>query len=396
MYDRLSEVIGRDNLFFDISNIEPGEDFVLRIREFVGNCDVLIVVIGPNWAAVQDASGKRRLDNPLDLVRIEVAAALQRNIRVIPILVDGALMPAEHQLPADLAALARRNAHDVSFAHFHTDLDSFIRVLQRILAGPSGVPLADTSGASKAEVRATTPVATQLPFTVSLTTVGNIATPLIGKGARLPAEASEVFSTAEDNQNSVEISLCLGERPLASDNVSIGKFHLVGIPPAKRGVPQITVTATVDTALILTVSAEDQVSKRKQVLDAVDLTRIEVPPDNGEKGAASIKAAESKRDSPVNLGADAPSEEKAPGGFGEFFRELFGTALDVNLKVTLTRAESVSGVEREFTLPNSRRVTVRIPANIQSGQRLRLRGEGNARQNGEPGDVYITVNVTDP
>ena len=69
LYDRLAEVIGRDNLFFDVSNIEPGEDFVSRIREIVGRCDVLLAVIGPNWATVQDGSGRPRLHNGRDLVR---------------------------------------------------------------------------------------------------------------------------------------------------------------------------------------------------------------------------------------------------------------------------------------------------------------------------------------
>ena len=61
LYDRLAEVIGREHLFFDVSDIEPGEDFVQRIREIVGACDVLIALIGPTWSAVQDGSGKPRL-----------------------------------------------------------------------------------------------------------------------------------------------------------------------------------------------------------------------------------------------------------------------------------------------------------------------------------------------
>ena len=91
LYDRLAEVIGREHLFFDVSDIEPGEDFVQRIREIVGVCDVLIAVIGPTWSAVQDGSGKPRLMNPRDLVRIEIASALQRNIRVIPILIPAGI-----------------------------------------------------------------------------------------------------------------------------------------------------------------------------------------------------------------------------------------------------------------------------------------------------------------
>src|SRR6185295_13825824 len=176
LYDRLSEVLGRDNLFFDISNIEPGEDFVARIGEIVGSCDVLLAVIGPGWVDVRDRAGRRRLENARDLVRTEIHAALQRNIRVIPLLVDGASMPEESEVPEDLAPLLRRNAHDVSFAKFHTDLDSFIRVLQRILAvpEPASRTVSPTPPPSVA-ARTAEPVATTLPFSISLETAGGVA-----------------------------------------------------------------------------------------------------------------------------------------------------------------------------------------------------------------------------
>jgi hypothetical protein len=391
LYDRLAELIGRDNLFFDVSNIEPGEDFVSRIREIVGSCDVLLAVIGPNWSTIQDGSGKPRLHNARDLVRIELAAALQRNIRVIPILVDGAAMPEEDQLPADLAILARRNAHDVSFAHFHTDLDSFVRVLQRILAGPGGATLnATPPEPPKADAKTAAPVVARLPFTISLTTVGDVATPLIGKGADLPAQASETFSTAADNQNSVEVNLCLGERPSSRDNVPIGKFVLAGIPPAARGIPQITITAIVDTALILTVTAEDAASKHKQVLDAVDLTRVDVPPEMLKESALPFQAAKSMRDSPVNL-----SEEASGSAFADIFQSFFGAlpGIDINLSMTLSAAEASAGGQHVFELPNGRQITARFPSGIRDGQKIRLKGQGTARKGGAPGDVYIEVRV---
>jgi hypothetical protein len=205
LYDRLAEVFGRRDLFLDVSDIEPGEDFVTRITNIVGGCDVLIAVIGPTWATMRDGAGRRRLDNPLDLVRLEIAAALARNVRVIPMLVDGAVMPEAEELPADLAPLARRNAHEVSFNRFHTDLDSFLRVLQRILGGSGAAPSVASNAAetrpaafsSRLEPRA--PAATAMPFTLVLETLGGVATPLISKGTPLPAEATELFSTAEDN-----------------------------------------------------------------------------------------------------------------------------------------------------------------------------------------------------
>lgn len=383
LYDRLAEVIGRDNIFFDVSNIEPGEDFVQRISEIVGGCDVLLVIIGPNWLSVQGGSGKRRLDNSRDLVRIEIGAALQRNIRVIPILVDGAVMPEEDQLPKELASLARRNAHDVSFAHFHTDLDSFIRVLQRILAGPSGTPHSISQPEQpRPEARTPQAVATELPFTISLTTLGGVATPLIRKGGHLPAEASEIFSTAEDNQTSVEVSLFLGERASASENIPVGKFHLRGIPPAPRGVPQIKIKAIVDTSLILTVTAEDEVVGIKEVLDAVDLTRIHVPPEALKDGAEAPKTQESARDSRTS--------------FSDYFSQLFGFSgekPDLEADLTLSESEAASGGEWTIKLSDGKQVRVKIPAGIKDGQRLRLRGLGKRVRGGQPGDLFLLIRV---
>ena len=93
LYDRLAAHFGDDQVFIDIDQIEPGDDFVEAINRKVGACEIAIVLIGPSWLRVTDASGKRRLDDNDDLVRMEIVAALQRNIRVIPVLVGEAHMP---------------------------------------------------------------------------------------------------------------------------------------------------------------------------------------------------------------------------------------------------------------------------------------------------------------
>ena len=99
----------------DVEGIEPGVDFVDALERAVGSCEVLIVIIGRDWL-VADASGKRRLDDPTDFVRIETAAALARNIRVVPVLVDDAEMPRANQLPTNIALLARRQALELAQA----------------------------------------------------------------------------------------------------------------------------------------------------------------------------------------------------------------------------------------------------------------------------------------
>jgi TIR domain len=132
LYDRLSQHFGQENVFMDIT-IEPGLDFVEVIEQAVGSCDALIAVIGKQWLAITDDGGLRRLDHPEDFVRLEIAAALARNIRVIPALVEGARMPLPTDLPDGLQLLARRNAHDISDRRFHYDVDQLIGVLDRVL-----------------------------------------------------------------------------------------------------------------------------------------------------------------------------------------------------------------------------------------------------------------------
>ena len=92
LYDRLARHFGAERVFMDVEGIEPGLDFVEALEGAVASCEVLIVVIGAGWLATDNA-GKRRLDDPKDFVRIETAAALARHIRVVPVLVDGAVMP---------------------------------------------------------------------------------------------------------------------------------------------------------------------------------------------------------------------------------------------------------------------------------------------------------------
>ncbi|KAI4469309.1 heat shock protein 70kda [Holotrichia oblita] len=102
------------------------------------------------------------------------------------------------------------------------------------------------------------------PLSLGIETLGGVFTKLIDANTTIPTRKSEVFSTASDNQPSVEINICQGERPMARDNKSIGRFHLDGIPPAPRGVPQIEVTFDIDANGILNVSARDKGTGKEQ------------------------------------------------------------------------------------------------------------------------------------
>ena len=102
------------------------------------------------------------------------------------------------------------------------------------------------------------------PLTLGIETLGGVLTPMIPANTTIPTKKSEIFSTAADSQTSVEIHILQGERPLAKDNRSLGRFHLDGIPPAPRGVPQIEVTFDIDANGILSVSARDKATGKEQ------------------------------------------------------------------------------------------------------------------------------------
>jgi hypothetical protein len=134
LYDRLERNLGRSSLFMDVDSIQLGVDFIQALEKQVDHSDILIVVIGRDWLTTTDQDGRRRLDDPGDFVRIEIASALSKGKVVIPVLVDGASMPRPEDLPPELRSLARRNSFEVSHVRFDSDIARLVRELQRILA----------------------------------------------------------------------------------------------------------------------------------------------------------------------------------------------------------------------------------------------------------------------
>jgi hypothetical protein len=135
LFDQLAARLGADRVFKDVDSIEPGDDFAEMITAAVASCTVLLAVIGDRWLTAAGQDG-RRLDDPGDFVRLEIEAALARGVRVVPVLVGGVPMPRPEQLPASLAALARRQAVELSHARFSSDLAGLLKVLDKIL-GPA-------------------------------------------------------------------------------------------------------------------------------------------------------------------------------------------------------------------------------------------------------------------
>jgi hypothetical protein len=129
--DCLIAIFGKTNIFFDVDTINPGSNFVQALNVRAANCDVLLAVIGKDWLHAEDLNGRRRLDNPQDFVRVEIAAALKRQIRIIPVLVSGTRMPQSNELPADLADLAEREAVEIGDNGFHSTMERLIPILIR-------------------------------------------------------------------------------------------------------------------------------------------------------------------------------------------------------------------------------------------------------------------------
>lgn len=133
LVDALKLHFDGDQLFMDIDKIEPGLDFEEVIAKSLDNCDVMLAMIGPDWMALSEDKKTSRLHDTHDWVRQEIASALRRNIRVVPVLLEGAEMPKEEDLPEDLKPLLRRQSYEISNKRWQYDTQELIKVLKKTL-----------------------------------------------------------------------------------------------------------------------------------------------------------------------------------------------------------------------------------------------------------------------
>jgi len=142
LFFELVRLLGKDSVFMDVDSIALGRDFRKVLQERLESCDVMVALIGPDWLDAADPSGNRRLEDPTDFVRQEIAAALKRNIPVIPVLVQGARMPATEQLPDDLRDLPYRNGFELGHSTWESDVVEMVKRLglQEQQAGASTPP----------------------------------------------------------------------------------------------------------------------------------------------------------------------------------------------------------------------------------------------------------------
>ncbi len=140
LYDDLVAVFGSGSVFMDVAAIQPGRDFRKAIDLSLDSCAVFLCLIGKNWLSAADASGKRRLDDPADFVRIETVAALKRDIPVIPIQVQGAATLKPDQLPEALKDLAYRNAMELTHPRWDSDVQLLVNAVRPYVSGPNAGP----------------------------------------------------------------------------------------------------------------------------------------------------------------------------------------------------------------------------------------------------------------
>jgi len=138
IHERLASVFGSNSVFMDLDDIHPGANFVRAIDESLVRCDVMIVLIGKRWLEARDTSGRRRIDDPQDFVQLEIAKALERNVRVIPVLVNNASMPSEKELPAALRQLASIQAMELSDERWDYDLGQLLGAIKGTQTQTSG------------------------------------------------------------------------------------------------------------------------------------------------------------------------------------------------------------------------------------------------------------------
>jgi CheY-like chemotaxis protein len=132
LYDRLVSEFGTQKVFMDVESLAPGADYVATLSTAVSSSDAVLEIIGPQWLSATDSHGRRRLDDPSDFVRVTLRDALKLGKLIIPVLVGGASLPREEELPQDLAGLARRQALELSSERWQYDVDRLIEALGRV------------------------------------------------------------------------------------------------------------------------------------------------------------------------------------------------------------------------------------------------------------------------
>ena len=243
MADAFGARVGRENVFVDVDSVAPGEDFVRKIEATIKASDIFLAVIGSNWLKAPGPDGQRRIDLPGDFIRLEVKSALAAGLRIIPVLVDGAGMPREEELPEDIRQLVRHNAVFVSHATFARDMSALLEQIapEKKNAAPKLNMLA-------------------LPLGAGVLLLGMLAIALWPKGA--PPLTSSVslaeekaggpqqfiletrFKAERGSDGRLSIRAALPYRDRMREERRIDGLEFEGAPPILPGMPMLNVLVT--------------------------------------------------------------------------------------------------------------------------------------------------------
>lgn len=330
---------------FDVSVLEVGDD-VIEVKStdgdsHLGGKDVDQKIM--NWLAEgfqkengidlrKDPLARQRLDDAAEKAKIELSTAIETEIN-IPFVTSGEAGPmhlVRTMKRAELEDLTREyidrammitkraveaspfkvsEINEVILVGGQTRMPAIVAAVEAFFGkkphmgvNPDEVVAlgaAVQGGVLKGEVRDVL-LLDVIPLSLGIETLGGVSTKLIEKNTTIPAQKSQVFSTAADNQTSVEIHISQGERPMAADNKSLGKFILDGIPPAPRGMPQVEVSFDVDANGILSVTAKDKASGKSQSI------RIEA-----SSGLSKEEIEKMQKDAELHADEDAKKKEVA-------------------------------------------------------------------------------------
>ena len=330
---------------FDVSILEVGDD-VIEVKStdgdsHLGGKDIDQKIM--NWLAEgfqkengidlrKDPLARQRLDDAAEKAKIELSTAIESEIN-IPFITSGEAGPlhlVRTMKRAELEDLTRefidrammitKRAVEASpfkvneinevilvggqtrMPALQAEVEKFFQKKPHMGVNPDEVVAlgaAVQGGVLKGEVRDVL-LLDVIPLSLGIETLGGVATKLIERNTTIPSQKSQVFSTAADNQTSVEIHISQGERPMAADNKSLGRFVLEGIPPAPRGMPQVEVTFDVDANGILSVTAKDKASGKSQSI------RIEA-----SSGLSKEDIEKMQKDAELHADEDAKKKETA-------------------------------------------------------------------------------------
>ncbi len=222
------------------------------------------------------------------------------------------------------------------------------------------------------------------PLTLGIETLGGVATPLIERNTTIPTKKSQVFSTAADGQTQVEIHVVQGERPMANDNKSLGRFILDGLPPAPRGVPQIEVSFDIDANGILNVSARDKATNRQQAMQIIPssgLAKEEI--DRMMRDAESHAAEDSRRKQEVEARNIADS---AVYGAEKFLQDNGDKIPESNRAAVQSQIDEVKSAMSGGDVNGMQQAAERLQQALQqAGAAMYQGGEGPAGDPGQEG-----------